>query len=275
MTTGGSLAGRRVLVTQAQDAHSSLVEQLRALGAEPLAFPVIRIAPPEDWSPVDQALDQIATYRWLVFTSQNGVDGLLDRALARGGDSSRLTGPDGPTGLLVAAVGEQTAAHLRRCGLPPSLVPADYSGQGVLEAMRRRLRPGDRVLFAKGDLASSVLPRGLREAGAEVDEVVVYRNLPETRDAATLRSWLASGRVDAVTFTSSSTVTNLLQILGADAGEGVGEGARALLAGVAVACIGAQTAATARAKGLTVAVVPDAATVSALAEALGRYLGPA
>ncbi len=264
MTAQGLLSGRRVIVTQAEGAAGSLAERLRTLGAEPLVFPVIRIEPPEDWSPVDQALERLRDCGWLVFTSQNGVDGLLGRMAVRGLSPGDLLAPGMPR---IAAVGEQTAAHLRRRGLTAGLVPDEYSGRGVLAAMLPHLRPGERVLLARGDLASALLPDGLRGAGAVVDEVTVYCNRPERSGAGALRHLLLAGRVDAVTFTSSSTVNNFLDLLGEDALD--------LLGPVAVACIGRQTEAAARERGLPVDVVPETATVAALAEALARHLGPA
>lgn len=264
MTVEGLLYGRRVIVTQAEGAASPLAERLRAMGAEPLAFPMIRIEPPGDWQPVDQALDGIRDYAWVVFTSQNGVDGLLGRMAARGLAPHDLLCGDRPR---LAAVGEQTAARLGRSGLTVGLVPQEYSGRGVLAAMLPLLQPGERVLLARGDLATDLLPRGLRQAGAIVDEVTVYCNRPERSGGDALRRLLQLGLVDAVTFTSASTVNNFADLLGDDMLE--------LLANVTVACIGRQTEAAAFQRRLPVNLVPETATVAALATALADHLGPA
>ncbi len=266
-----ALQGRRVLVTRAGSGQDALAAHLRALGAEPLELPVSRIVPPADWGPADAAIARLEEYEWLVFTSQNGVDGFF----------GRLAGPV-PGDVRIAAVGEATAACLKERGLSPGLVPAEYSGQGVLAALRPLVAPGTRVLLPRGDLASPLLPTGLRQAGAAVDEVVVYCNVPDRSRARELQAMLAARGLDAVTFASSSAVTHLLDILRVDAaGAGTPQvdapaaDPSSLLAGVIVACIGPQTAATARQRGLHVDVVPTVATLPALAEALAAALGAA
>jgi uroporphyrinogen III methyltransferase/synthase len=162
----------------------------------------------------------------------------------------------------VAAVGPATAAALGGHGIVPDFVPDEYVGEGLLEGLcLRGVGPGTRILLPRALEAREVLPEGLRERGARVDVVPAYRTVPGAGDPTALEA-LKAGEVDAVTFTSSSTVKGFLDLVG-----------ETDLSGVTIAAIGPVTAETARAAGLEVAVEPAEYTVPALVEALGKHFG--
>lgn len=245
----GPLSGRRVLVTRAKAQASALSEQIRAAGGEPVELAVIRIAPPDSWEPLDAAIERLAEYRWLVLTSANGVESFV----------SRLPAPGAlPPGLRVAAVGSATARALAAAGIRVDLIPPEYRGAALPGAMAPLLAPGDRVLMPRGDMADPALAERLAALGAVVDDVVAYRTLTGGPDDAAVIAALESRSMDYVTFTSSSTVTGLLQVVGGPA----------RLAGARIACIGPETAKAAQSSGLTVHLVAKEATVPGLVAAL-------
>ncbi|MFO7172205.1 MAG: uroporphyrinogen-III synthase [Bacillota bacterium] len=248
------LAGRTVLVTRAREQQSGLAEAIRRLGGEVWDFPTIAIADPEDWGPVDAALARLESFAWLVFTSQNGVRRFFQRLEGLRGPGAAL-----PPHLRIAAVGRATAAALAGYGLEPAVVPREYRGRELAPALAPHLRPGDRVLLAQARDPAWDVAGDLRRLGAEVTQVAVYRTVPAAGDPEPLRAALAAGRIDYATFTSPSTVRNLLLALP--------DGVR-LLAPVTVACIGPTTAAAAREAGLRVDLVPPEATAEGLAAAL-------
>lgn len=247
------LQGKRILVTRAREQAAPLVERIQAAGGEAYLFPVIQFAPPASWVPVDEALAHIDRYQWLVITSPNGARWFMDRLQATGRDASLLAG------LKVAAVGAGTAQTLERFGVKVDVVPKVFRGAALPEAMGPYLKPGHRVLMARGDLADPAHAQGLRDLGAVVDDLVVYRTLPAGAERADeLKAELARGRVDYATFTSGSTVRNLLAALGG----------RQPLEGVRVAVIGQETRQAALEEGLTVHVVASVASMAGLVDAI-------
>jgi uroporphyrinogen III methyltransferase/synthase len=247
----GPLFGKRVLVTRARAQASALSQRLRELGAEPVEFPTIAIAPPSDWSRMDQAIGALATYDWVIFTSANGVGAVAERLCALGGEP-RL--PDGPR---VAAIGPATAAALQDYGVRVDFVPPVYVAEEIAAGIGD-VR-GQRVLLPRADKARQALAQDLREKGAVVDEVVAYRTT--AAPSGDLQAIFDSGKIDIVTFTSSSTAKNLAAALGEDA---VGE----TLAGTLVACIGPVTARTAQTLGIRVDVVAREHTIQGLVDAI-------
>jgi len=260
--TAQPLAGRRVLVTRALRQAGKLSAGLRALGAEPVEVPVLEIQPPSSFAPLDAALRRLDRYDWLILTSANTVRALADRASELG------IGFVQPTLLKVAAVGEATAEAARRAGWQVTFVPENYVAeslvQGLLEVPESRV-PESNILLARAAVARDVIPDALREAGAEVDVVDAYRNvLPESAPEQ-LRRALADG-IDAVTFTSSSSVTHLA------------EAARLArvawpFEGVAAVSIGPITSQTLRDLGWEPAVEASPSDVSGLIEAAVRVFG--
>jgi len=253
------LFGRRVLVTRPRAQAGELAAALEDLGAEVILCPTIEIVPPLDAAAFDRAVVHAADYDWIVFTSVNGVRAFLDRMAALGRDVRELARAR------LAAIGPETAAALHERLLRPAVVPADYRAEGLLEALGADDVRGRRVLLPRAAEARTILPETLRERGATVDEVAAYRAVaPEGETVEPVRLALVAHTVDAVTFTSSSTVRNFATLLGVHALTGA---SRPL-----VACIGPVTAATARELGVVVDVVPEAYTVAALVHALTTEL---
>jgi uroporphyrinogen III methyltransferase / synthase len=264
----GPLAGRRIVVTRSRAQARLFREWLEADGAEVVEVPVIRISPPDDHGPVDAAIDRLAQYDWVVFTSQNAVAAFLDRALARAAGTADFQR------LRIAAIGPATAHALRARGLRPSLEPQRFVAEALVEAFAAEVAAGaaggdlrgTRILLPRAAEARSVLPDGLKALGADVDIVPVYRVEGERdHDPEVWRR--LSGGADAVTFTSPSTVRNFVELLGAETSRLVGH--------ALVACIGPVTAEAARSCGLRVGLVADTYTVRGLVDALRRRLGHA
>lgn len=252
------LAGRLVVVTRPRAQAQAFATLLEEAGATVLLVPTIVIEPPASWEPLDRALDRIGDYRWAVFTSVNGVEMTRRRLEERGREAGLLRG------LRLAAIGPATAGALRDLGLEPEVVPEEYVAEGLAEGLRRLIRARERVLLARAADTRDVLVRELEAAGAVVDEVPAYRTRPAQEDAGELRRALAAGRVAVVTFTSSSTVRHF-------AGLFPSEDLPRLLSGVAVACIGPVTRATARELGLETRILPREYTIPALAQAICEH----
>ncbi len=255
------LFGKRVLMTRAKEQAEELAALLTAYGAEPVEAPTIRIVPPADWSLVDQAIGAMATYDWVIFTSVNGVARFMTRLWANGLDARNLAGRG------ICCIGPRTAQELEKFGVKADVIPADYQAEGILMMLGSRDLRKARVLIPRAEVARELLPDELRARGAHVDVVPVYRTLVPSGDGEEWRQELAGGRIQVVTFTSSSTVRNFVDILGgADA-------VRAALKAVTIACIGPITAKTVEEYGLTVSIVPSENTIPALVDAITQYYG--
>jgi len=246
------LHGRRIVVTRARTQASELSHRLRSLGADVIEVPAIRIEP-LDPAPLGIALDAIAGYRWILFTSRNAVAIVWDALRRRGADARALAG------VRICAVGPGTAAELMARGINADVIPERFVGEGVAEALSGEMVQGTRVLFPKAAGARERLPDSLREKGAQVDEIAIYRSVPDGEGAATLRDALARGEIDFVTYTSSSTVKHFVEAVGLD------QARRAR-----GASIGPITTATARELGLMVDVEADEATIAALVDVILR-----
>jgi uroporphyrinogen III methyltransferase/synthase len=253
------LWGKTILVTRAREQASDLVNRLTALGANCIESPTIQVVPPDDLRPLDQALDQLARYDWVVFTSVNGVGFFFKRLFERGQDVRALSH------LRTATIGPATAARLREYGLTSDIIPASYRAEAVVEAFEQEQVDGRRVLLPRAAEARPVLPQELTRMGAEVDEITVYHTQPVVAHTETLLQLLESRQIDLITFTSSSTVTNFIGLLPAERRD-------QLLQGVAVACIGPITADTAKKFQLPVDIMAQEYTIPGLCDAiLGHY----
>jgi uroporphyrinogen III methyltransferase / synthase len=250
------LHGQRVLVTRPAGQARSLVESLSRHGAEVVAFPTIAFAPPTDWSALDDALDRLADYHWVIFTSVNGVRFFCQRLDARG------IAPSALAHARLAAIGPATAREIERLGLAVALVPDEYIAEAVADGLGDVF--GQRILLPRAAEAREALAVILRDRGATVDEIATYYTLPAHPSAASVAN-LERG-IDIATFTSSSTVRNYFALLGEDV-------ARRTLAEALVACIGPITASTARDYGLTVGVVAEQYTADGLVAAILRARG--
>lgn len=254
------LVGRKVLVTRPIAQAPELLDRLAALGAASIAAPAIRIVPPEDTRPLDEACATATSFAWVVFTSANAVDAFMERLRAVGGSVAALAD------VRICAIGPATGARIETHGLEVDLAPAEHRGEAVSAALRSRadLR-GTRVLLPRADIARPALPDALRTAGADVTEATAYRTIavPDW-PGADVREMLLRRTIDAVTFTSASAVRSAVQSLGA-------QQAVDLLGATVVAAIGPVTAQAARRLGVETTVMPSTYTTQALARALGDH----
>jgi len=204
----GALDGRRILVTRARHQAGQLSEKLKALGAEVVEIPAIEIVPLESYSEMDRVLGNLSQYQWLVVTSANGAHALGDRMQARGLAAGDFSGVE------VAAVGSATAWALGELGLRVSVTPWEYVAESLVAAVGDRVA-GQRVLLVRAAVARDVIPDALRARGATVDVVDAYRTVIPSDSVTAVRTICAAGgrTPDAATFTSSSTVTNFLNLL--------------------------------------------------------------
>lgn len=248
------LSGKKVLVTRSRDQAGALAQALREQGAEPIEFPVIRISPPSSFAPLDAALDCIADYDWLLFTSANGVRVLLDRVRDLGRDVRSLKGPK------IGAIGPKTAEAIADAGIKVDFTPTEFVAEAVVREFPENAS-GKRILIPRAEQAREVLPDKLTEQGASVDVVESYRTEIEDSDTPRIKDMLAAGEIDIVTFTSSSTVQNFATLVGKG-------GAVSLPEDVKVACIGPITAQTATDCGLKVHAVADQYTIEGLVAAI-------
>ena len=246
------LFGKRVLVTRSREQASALSERLRELGAEPLEYPAIEIAPPKDMTPLDEAIATLSAYDWLVFTSANGVRALVDRMNEKRMDIEALARPR------IAAIGPATAQALQRYGLRVDYMPEIYLAEEIATGIGDVA--GQRILLPRAERAPKHLAQALRGKGAAVDEVTAYRTLAVGAPDE-LKALLEDGQIDIVTFTSSSTVRNLVANLQDPTP------AKAL-SGCLVACIGPVTARTAKRLSIRVDVVAREHTIAGLVEAI-------
>jgi uroporphyrinogen III methyltransferase / synthase len=249
---------KTVVVTRSRDQASRLVDLLNAAGARCLEVPTIEIVPPADFAPLDAALQHLARYDWVIFTSANGVCAFMDRLFHKGLDVRSL----GRARL--AVIGPATAQALRDFSLVAEVVPDTFQAEGLLEVLEPKLLGGTRILLARAEQARDVLPDGLIELGSKLDVVPVYRALAPASLPPEAAEVLLKGRVDLLTFTSSSTVHNFAGIIGK-------KRFQKLAAEAAVASIGPITTATLREYGITPRIEPAAFTIPALAAAIVEY----
>lgn len=255
---GGSLQGRRIVVTRAREQAGELVRALEGRGAVAVLAPVIRIQPLENLGVLRAALTGLSAYRWVVFTSQNAVQIVFDRLVAWG-----LT-PHLFTSTSVAAIGTATGEALAVKGVVPALVPPEFVAESLAEALIRESGGslvGARVLIPTAEDAREALGNLLRQHGADVQAIAVYRTVPVTTDLSRLAADITLGRIDAVTFTSSSTVRSFVDLVGRPA---------ATSGRFVAATIGPVTAGTARELGLHDIIEAEPHTVPGLVDSLAR-----
>ena len=251
---------KRIVVTRAREQASGFLKRLTELGADCIQFPTIEVVPPETWDPVDRAITAIESYNWAIFTSVNGVKCFLKRMAVLGKDVRDLKG------IKIGAIGPKTAEAWHHLGIKPDLMPGEYRAEAVVAELGKWGIEGTRILLPRASKARAVLPQELRNMGAHVDVVSVYRTIRPDHDTAKVWEMLEKGAIDMVTFTSSSTVNNFFEMFGTDASK-----LQTWMASVAVACIGPITQKTAQEKGLTVHLVPPEYTVESLTDSIVQY----
>lgn len=253
------LFGWRVLVPRTKEQAAGLVARLRSYGAVPEQVPTISVEPPRNPQQMDKAIRGLVEgrFEWVVFTSVNAVKAVREKFDEYGLDARAFSG------LKVASVGDKTAEAIRGWGIRPDLVPSgEQSAQGLLEEWPpydHLLDPINRIFLPRADIATETLVAGLEELGWEVDDVTAYRTVRAAPPPAAVREAIKTGRFDAVLFTSSSTVRNLVGIAGKPH------------PGTVVAVIGPQTAKTAEEHGLQVDVLAPTPSAEQLADALADF----
>ncbi|MCP3678509.1 MAG: uroporphyrinogen-III C-methyltransferase [Deltaproteobacteria bacterium] len=253
---GNPLFGRRIMVTRSREQASGLSSLLAREGAEPYEFPTIATVAPESWRAVDRAIRRLSRYEWAIFTSVNGVKCFFDRLVDVGKDLRELKG------VKIAAIGPATAEAVEALGIPVDITPQEYRAEGLLKGLGWRRIRGKRFLLPRALVARDILPEEIVRLGGKIDVVPVYRTIRPRGKREEARRLLKDGEIDAVTFTSSSTVSNFLAMF--KKGEGV-----ALLENTKVACIGPITADTARQYGVEVDIMASRYTMSGLTAAMG------
>ncbi len=250
------LSGRVILVSRARKQASALSAGLRKLGARVLEIPFIEIRPPASFKPLNDALDNVAAYDWLILTSVNGVEAMFARMKKLRMEASCLRH------LKIAAIGPATRRAIEQQGLKVDVVPEKYIAESVVESLAERTRRR-RVLLVRAKVARDVIPRELRNAGARVDVVEAYETVaPRESKRKLVAALKGRARPHVITFTSSSTARNFVDLLGPrDAYSG-------LLDGVKLASIGPVTSATLRELSLPVDVEAREFTIPGLIQAI-------
>jgi uroporphyrinogen III methyltransferase/synthase len=252
------LAGRRIVVTRARQQAGRLTQRIAALGGEVIEFPTIEIEPPTSFIALDAAIGRLDSYDWVFFTSANGVKFFLARLQFAGKAAVDLAGAK------VVAVGSETAKRLAEAGVAVAVIPSSYRAEGILASLEPEEFAGRRVLLPRAAQARDLLPDTLRQWGAVVEVVEAYRTVAPAFDAASILRRFRGGEVDMVIFTSSSTVTNFVQLCGG--------GLLAAITGSArIASIGPITAQTIVELGGQVTVLARQSTIDGLINALVEY----
>ena len=256
------LFGKRILVTRPKDQGVDLVERLEAMGAEAIEAPMIRIEPPDDFGPMDEACARAGEFDWIVFSSANAVDAFMNRLLSGPRDLRALGG------VTLCGVGPATAERLAHYGVKVDLTPAEYRAEALLRALTDRGSvKGLKILLPHADIGRELIADELRQQGADVTEVVAYRTVAVDADRdgePDVYRMLLEHRIDVVTFTSASAVRNIVRVLGA-------EPAVDLLASTVVACIGPVTAEAATQANITTTIQPANYTIPALVDAIVKH----
>lgn len=258
------LRGRTIVITRALAQAAPFASLLEGYGARVISCPTIEIVEPESYASLDDAIENLYGYDWLIFTSVNGVDFFLRRLKTLHREISELDE------LRVCAIGEATAERLRDANVHVDVIPEEFKAEGVFSALERfvgglEALHGQNFLIPRAAQARDFLPRALEAAGARADVVPVYRTVaPRDTEKRRVEALLAGGAIDCVTFTSSSTVRNFAELFGTN-------DLSRLLAGVRVACIGDITASTAAEFGLQTHIQPNEFTTEALARAIAEF----
>jgi len=257
------LQGRTIVITRARAQADEFVTELKQYGAQVIICPTIEIKELQNYERLDEAIDHLYGYDWVIFTSVNGVDHFFKRFKERGRDTHELDE------LKVCAIGDATAERLRSLAVHVDVVPTEFKAEGVYAALVSfigdpEVLSGLNVLLPRASVARDFLPKALEQAGARVDVVPAYRtSLPDSMDKGHVAAML-SGSADCIAFTSSSTVRNLAQLFDT-------QDLSAPLAGVVVACIGDVTSTTAALYGLKVEIQPSEFTIPSLARAIAQH----
>jgi len=250
------LFGKRILVTRARHQASTLSKLLYECGAEPIELPAIGIQAVANTEELDRAILNLSHYQWIAFTSVNGVEAFFQRLYGLKLDTRALNG------LKIGAIGPATAKALETRGIVPDYLPKVYTSRGFIAGLKSHGISGQRFLLPRADIADKELAQGISRLSAQVHDVATYRTVPVTEAISQAREMLLSDQIDVITFTSSSTVSNLMAVFKEE---------RPLLNNTKAACIGPKTADTAARAGLKVDIVAKEHTIPGLVAAIEEH----
>ncbi len=252
------LFGKRIVITRARAQASDLVSKLSKLGAHCIEIPTIKIAPPEDIKPLQESIKNINNYEWLVFTSVNGVKYFFDTLFDMGKDV-RVLGH-----LKFACIGPVTKERLKDYGITSDVLPETYRAESVIDAFSKVDIKNKKILLPRAKKARTILPEELKKMGAGVDEVMAYETLLDVGKKEKLITLLEKSKIDAITFTSSSTVSNFISLLDSRDSD-------KLLKGVVTASIGPITSDTAKSLNIEPDIEALEYTIQGLVNSLLEY----
>jgi uroporphyrinogen III methyltransferase / synthase len=251
------LFGKTFVITRAEDQAESFIHMLEERGAEAFLYSSIKTIPPANWGPLDKSLEVLSSYDGLIFTSVNGVHFFSQRLKEKNKDIRELKG------VRIYAIGPKTEQAVRDLNINVDTVPDNYVAESLIESIGKENIEGKKFLLPRATIAREILPNTLREMGASIDVVHAYQTIrPESSESSFLNR-LNEGRIDVITFTSSSTVTNFLGRLDKEQLEKLNK--------IIIACIGPVTQKTAENYGLKVAIVPNKYTIAGLISAIETY----
>lgn len=252
------LFGQRILITRE---YTKDYEPLEDLGAEIFEFPTIEIVPPESYKELDESIDKVETYNWIIFTSANGFKYFMQRLIDKNRDIRDLKG------IKICAIGTKTAEAIRNYGIKVDLIPEEFNAEGLIKAFS--LQPsapslkGLKILLPRAEVAREVFPEKVRELGGQIDTPTAYRAIKPEKHGKRLKRFLKEGRISVATFTSAATFNNFLDIMGDDATE--------ILKDVTIAVIGPVTARAIQKAGLKVSIMPKEATIKAMVDEIIQW----
>jgi len=253
------LFGKTIVITRSREQASELAEKLNALGARVLSFPTVRFEPPDDDQPLDDALQSLSEFDWVIFTSVNAVDRVFTAIDVQGGDARRFAG------VKICCIGPGTAARLAERGIRADLIPERFTSNAIWDALaENESLAGKRFLLPRADIAGRDLPEKLLTAGAKVTDIAAYKTLPG-EPASDVIEALRADQVDLVTFTSASTARNYAAIISVALGQPPEN--------MAYISIGPETSKAAGEVGLVIAAEADEHTLDGLVAAVVEYLG--
>jgi uroporphyrinogen-III synthase len=251
------LHGKRIIVSRAKDQAGSLSTLLKEHGAEVVEIPFIEIRPAQSYEGLDKAIENLLAYDWLILTSVNGVIALFSRLEKAGKSEADLLH------LKIAAIGPATRKAIEKHGLPVDVMPEEYVAEAVVDELQGEMRRGERVLLVRAKVARDVIPNALREMGVRVHVMEAYETVvPESSRTAIVHALSDNNKPYAITFTSSSTVKNFVELLGEERVHS------SLLDGVKLCSIGPVTSATLKENKLRVDVEAKEYTIPGLVEAI-------
>lgn len=228
------LFGKRILVTRAREQASYFSELIEKAGGEAIEVPTIKIASPSDKTPLINAIKSASNYNWIIFTSVNGVKAFFDEMKINHIDIRSLGN------VKICAIGPKTKEILEAKGLIVDVMPEKFVAESVLESLKPLINPGEKILLPRSDLARTILVDVLKEMKAEVDEVIAYQTVKENLVDDELLEKLNNKSIQIITFTSSSTVHNLMDLIKD----------KSILEGIILASIGPVTSNTLKEYGL-------------------------